>query len=239
MGDVVDQLESYVFSSSDIASMTDWPPNLVDDYLSSNRNTITIASELDDTNGNINSNTANIAINAANITINADNITTNTGNITTNVIDIANVLAIVNTQYQCFKLGTQVTTAIYADITGWVEDRNVGGFILNSGNGTIEFTISGEYEISAWVLSDNTSGAGTELDIKFQIDDGGGFVEVQAGEDRQYSARSSSIDAGSAQINNYQITIFANDLIRVQVKHVGNSGDILTDFSRINIRRIA
>lgn len=231
MANVEESLSSLVLSASEVGVLTGWPDPMVEDYQNIIRNFILVAQGVDTNSGDVATNETNIATNSSNIAINSTNIASNAA-------DIVSLFAIVNTQYQCFKVGTQATTGAYVTVTGWAEDENVGGFVLNSVNGTIEFTLAGRYEISAWVMAEGVSDR-LQLNIKFQVDRGAGFVDLQAAEDRQYAARDVIQDAGSAQVNNYQIRVDALDLIRVQVQDIGVTGDILDDLARINIRRIA
>ena len=149
---------------------------------------------------------------------------------------------ILSTQYQCLKSGTQSTTGTFVALTGWTENKNVGGFTLNSGNGTIEFTNTGEYELSVWVLGDDALGNNrTQLDIKLEKDPlgVGSFADVIGAKDSQYINRNTTQNLGSAQFNNFQLSAIATDLVRVVLKDIGTASDILADNARISIRRIS
>lgn len=190
--------------------------------------------------------------NATDITTNTNNITTNSNDILTNANNIGNEITratteeariydILKTQYQCLKTATQSTTAVYSALLGWSESKNVGGFTLNSGNGTIAITNTGEYEFSAWVMGDDTGSNRTQLEIQLQVDPlgVGSFADVSGARDTQYINRDVTIYQGSAQINNFQISLVATDLLRIRVKHVGVASDIFTNNARMTLRRIS
>lgn len=219
-----------------------------------------IESDLIDTNSSleetveaVNINIVDIAVNEQDISDNKDLIGINIDDIETNETAISDeiiratteevrIFDILKTQYQCLKNGTQSTTGSYAALTGWTESKNIGGFTLNSGNGTIAFDNSGEYELSIWCMGDDAGGvADSQLDIKVQKDPlgVGSFADVVGAKDSQYINKDATINLGSAQINNFQLTVIATDLIRVMIQHKGAAVDILSNNARLSIRRIS
>jgi len=231
--------------------------NAIDENTEANK---TIENDLVDTNASldetidaVNINIVDIAVNEQDIKNNSDRIEANEDDIAINIQDISDEIAratdredeindILKTQYQCFKNGTQTTTNSYVALTGWAEDKNIGGFTLNSGNGTIEFDNDGEYEISVWCIGDDAGGlADSQLDIKLQKDPlgVGSFADIVGAKDSQFINKDATIDLGSAQINNFQLTVVATDLIRVMIQHKGSAVDVLSNNARLSIRRIS
>jgi hypothetical protein len=145
------------------------------------------------------------------------------------------------TIFQALKNGTQTTTGTAADITGWTEDIASADITFNTTTGVVTFDTTGTYMITCHVVGEDVAAANNrcELNIKMQLDTGGGYADVGGALDSQYAVRNNTQDQGSAQFNNFALAATATDTVKMQVFNIGIALDILTDRARITILRVA
>lgn len=143
-------------------------------------------------------------------------------------LNLANNTKILSTRFQMFKDGTQSTTGSFATLTGWTQDKNEFGFVLDSAAGSISIPESGEYEATVWVIGDATE----QISIKLQLFDLGSSTwnDILGAED------SNTI---SSQFNNIIFTASTGEFIRIQIEDIGVSTDILANKARLSLGRKA
>jgi len=141
MADAVEKLESLALSAVEIKELTNWPPEMIEDYLSILRNIIATATEIDintaqiEINKNdIAQNSSDIAQNASDISTNASNIATNTSNIATNTSNISTNTANIGTNSINIATNTSdIATILSAYLKSVSESDGVATFTDESG----------------------------------------------------------------------------------------------------------
>lgn len=213
------------FSATELKAVTGWPDSLVEEFLAIVDDQDINSGSLSAIQQDVANNTAAIAVNASDITDNANDILSNSNAIISNANDISSLETITQTQFQAIKNSTQATTNAFAVVTGFTVDKNVGGFVFDSGLGTLEFASSGEYEVSFKAISS----ANMELQAQLDPLGGGSFADISGA----YDAASGSVSIV------FQLSINATDEVRLTVKDDGVSGNINSNRSLIQVRRIS
>lgn len=142
--------------------------------------------------------------------------------------------------FQVFKSSTQTTTNSFTDITNWgTPTHDVGNsFSFNTTSGILTFDNSGTFEITVHVVGDNNNTGRTQLMLRVLEDTGSGWVEIPGFRDHQYSARNTTQNSGSAQINGAIRNFNSGDQIKVQIQDIGIALDINSDRARITVKRL-
>lgn len=142
----------------------------------------------------------------------------------TDYLNIASNLAILSTQFQWLKAGTQATTASFEPLTGFTTDRNTGGFTLDSATGEITIPETGDYKLDCQVYGS----ASTGLEIKAQLYRSGAWTDMPG---------AVSNAASHVAINGYLFSASVSQKVRIVIKDTGGTMDIVTDAARITIGR--
>ena len=143
--------------------------------------------------------------------------------------------------FQALKSGTQNTTTSFADITGWTEDINTGtAFTFNTTTGVLTFDEAGVYEINAAFGSFNDStGNRCTLDLKIQVDTGGGFADMTGARQAVYAQRNATHDSGWITLNGFLYDASAGDEIKMQGLHIQTGITIPTNGARLSVKKIS
>lgn len=82
MDELAQRLQGLLLSATELKAITDWPDELVEDYIETIRNIVLIATQTDVNTGQVDQNTQDIAQNTSDISDNATNIAQNASDIT-------------------------------------------------------------------------------------------------------------------------------------------------------------
>ncbi len=133
--------------------------------------------------------------------------------------------------FQSIKTTTQTSTGTYTDLVTWTTpDFENSDYTFNTTTGVLTFNTYGIYEISVHVFGSGSTNR-TQLDIKVQEDVGSGYIDIIGCNDSQYTARNSTQNSGSAQINNYIRSFTATDSIKIQIKDIGSPANCVGKFT--------
>ena len=148
----------------------------------------------------------------------------------------ANSLAGGGTSVESFQArfqGSQDVTTAFVQVANWQASdvsTSPGLFVWDEVAGTLTVTQAALLELSAWGLVTVTGNNRVELAI--EVTSNG--VRVGDAFDRQYSARNSTQDQGSAQVSGYLYACSANEVLAVRVLRVGATCDLVN--ARLSVK---
>lgn len=135
---------------------------------------------------------------------------------------LAHNMAILSTQFQWLKAGSQAVTGAFQPLTGWVIDRDTGSFTANLAAGEITIPKTGDYQLDCFVQGD----AATGITIKAQLYDGTLWNDI---------AGSSAVATQHAVISGCLFTASVSQKVRIVV--TGGAMNITSGNARVSIGR--
>jgi hypothetical protein len=135
---------------------------------------------------------------------------------------MAGNFALLSTQFQWLKLGSQAVTGAFQPLAGWSTDRDTGSFTVDSATGQITIPKTGDYKIDAFVQGD----AATGITMKAQLYDGTSWGDI---------AGATAIATQHAVISGCLFSASVSQLVRLVV--TGGAMNIVTNAARVSIGR--